>query len=105
MSTSSMARAPKGGTRGQPRLNPSVALSKCTPWVLNCEHAGFGFVDTTLAKLRQKVGEQESVAGAISTPFFSHVKTHGILRNQDAPEISRPLGLPNQADVLVNGLG
>ena len=45
------AGAPKGRTRKQPRLNPSVALSKCTPWVLNCEHAGFGFVDTTLAKL------------------------------------------------------
>jgi hypothetical protein len=55
--------------------------------------------------LWQEVGKHESVAGAISTPFFSHVKTYGILRNQDAPEISRPPGLPNQADVLVNGLG
>jgi hypothetical protein len=41
----------------------------------------------------------------LSTSFFSDVKTHGILRNKDAPEIPRPPGFPNQTDVLVNGLG
>src|ERR1035441_5178018 len=43
-----------GRTRGQPRLQFSVALTECAPWVLNCQCACFVFVDTTLAKLRSE---------------------------------------------------
>jgi len=37
--------------------------------------------------------------------FLPHVKTHGVLRNRDLPEISRPPGFLNQTDALVNGVG
>jgi hypothetical protein len=83
----------------------SVARSKGTPWVLNCQNANFVFVDAAFAKLRQKIGKQKSVAWTIPTSLFSHMKTYGILRDKDTPEISRPLGFLNQTDVLVNGLG
>jgi hypothetical protein len=88
-----------------PRLSLSVALTECAAWVLNCERAYFVFGHTSFAKLRQKFRKHESVAGAISTVFLSHVKAHGILRNKDLPEISRPPAFLNQTDVLVNGVG